>query len=219
MLQVVGQKQARIKIIREKFVNAISKVRYYVQKSQKFKNISVDDPDYRIIHSLINSRVVNSTWSKQISKKFGRKLLSNFVKVCDDEENIKSFILKSKQESIDRIMRKKLVHIIRNITKVQKKEKIDINKIDLFYGRFHQQIYEEIKNEKLEERKKQKQKLESIKQESKIRTQILAMNSNFRQLEKLQTSLSMAIFEINQNEFEIDGLISELKQQLLLVKI
>ncbi|CAD8188879.1 unnamed protein product [Paramecium pentaurelia] len=219
MLQVVGQKQARFKIIREKFVNAISKVRYYVQKAQKLKNISVDDPDYRIINSLINSRIVNSTWSKQISKKFGRKLLSNFVKVCDDEENIRSFILKSKQESIDRIMRKKLIHIIRNITKQQKKEKIDKNKIDLFYGKFHQQIYEEIKNEKLEERKKQKQKLESIKQENKIRTQIQALNSNFKQLEKLHTSLSMAIFEINQHEFEIDGLISEVKQQLLLVQI
>ncbi|CAD8070704.1 unnamed protein product [Paramecium sonneborni] len=219
MLQVVGQKQARIKIIREKFANAISKVKYYVQKSQKLKNISVDDPDYRIINSLVNNRIVNSTWSKQISKKFGKKLLSNFVKVCDDEELIKSFILKSKQESIDRIMRKKLVHIIRNIAKLQKKEKIDKNKIDLFYGKFHLQIYEEIKNEKLEERKKQKQKLESIKQENRIRTQIQSLNKYFKQLEKQQTSISMAIFEINQHEFEIDGLISELKQQLLLVKI
>ncbi|CAD8200951.1 unnamed protein product [Paramecium pentaurelia] len=219
MLQIVGQKQARFKIIRERFVNAISKVKYYVQKSQKLKNISVDDPDYRIIQSLINNRVTNSVWSKQKSKKFGQKLLSNFIKACDDEEMIKSFILKSKQESIDRIMRKKLVHIIRNIAKQQKKEKVDKNKIDLFYGKYHQQIYEEIKYEKLEERKKQKQKLESIQQEKRIRTQIQVLNSNFKQLQKLHTSISMAIFEINQHEFDIDVLISELKQQLLLVKI
>ncbi|CAK56960.1 unnamed protein product (macronuclear) [Paramecium tetraurelia] len=219
MLQIVGQKQARFEIIRERFVKAISKVKYYVQKSKKIQNISVDDPDYRIIQSLINNRVVNSAWSKQKSKKFGQKLLSNFVKVCDDEEMIKSFILKSKQESIDRIMRKKLVHIIRNIAKFQKKEKVDKNKIDLFYGKCHSLIYEEIKSEKLEERKKQKQKLESIQQEKRIRTQIQALNSNFKLLQKFQTSISMAIFEINQHEFEIDALISELKQQLLLVQI
>ncbi|CAD8200404.1 unnamed protein product [Paramecium pentaurelia] len=219
MLQIVGQKQARNKIIREKFINAINKIRYYVQRSSKIKRISIHDPDYKIVRNLINNRIKDCAWEKLIQKKVGQKLLKNFEKVREDENLIKAFLQKSKQESNDRLARKKLIHIIRNILKFQKKEHQGINKIDIFYNKFHQLIYENAKNEKQEERKKQKQKLESIKKCGALEDQMKNLSSNLKKLVNLQTSLSMSIFEINQQEYDIDCLIADIKKALLQAKI
>ncbi|CAD8109285.1 unnamed protein product [Paramecium sonneborni] len=219
LLQIVGHKQARKKIIREKFINAINKIRYYVQRVSKFKRISIHDLDYKIIHNLINTRIKDCVWEKQIKRKMGQKLLKNFDQVHEDENLIKAFLLKSKQESNQRLVRKKLIHIIRNILTIQKKDNSKIKKIDIFYNEYHQKIYETAKNEKLEEKIKQKQKLESIKRCFVLKDQIQNLSQNLKKLMNLQTSMSMAMFEINQQEYEIDCLVQDIKKALMLVKI
>ncbi|CAD8119378.1 unnamed protein product [Paramecium sonneborni] len=207
MLSVVGQKQARKKLLREKFRMAVDRIKQMIVRAKKRRGALVSDPDYKFIRDLIATRSQQTVQTNMFdTNNYLQKLMNKFGKVVEQENQVQSFIIKKKQESYEKIKRMKLKNIITGFNKNKHRKSVK-REVDLYYSFFHNQIYQELLQTRIDQKQKIKYKQDNIRKNSV--QQLRKINLNVNQIIQLAMKFSIQKFEIIKLEREIDLIIDE----------
>ncbi|CAD8198515.1 unnamed protein product [Paramecium octaurelia] len=207
MLSVVGQKQARKKLLREKFRLAVDRIKQMIVRTKKRRGALVADPDYKIIRELIATRSQQTIQTTTFdSTNYLQKLMNKFGKVVEQENLVQSFIIKKKQESYEKIKRIKFKNLVSDWNKSKHRKSIK-REIDLYYSSFHEQIYQELLQARIDQKQKIKSKQDNIRKNSI--QQLKVLNLNVKYIIQLAMKFSIHKFEIMKIERDIDEIIDE----------
>ncbi|CAK59622.1 unnamed protein product (macronuclear) [Paramecium tetraurelia] len=207
MLSVVGQKQARKKLLREKFRLAVERIKQMLVRTKKRRSTFTIDQDYKIIRELVATRSQQTIQTQMFETNNQlKKLMHKFGQVVEQENQVQSFIIKKKQESYEKIKRKKLKDLVAKWNHNKRRKSIK-REIDLYYSSFHTQIYQELLQTRIDQKQKIKQKQENIRKNSVQQLKLLNLNVNYLIQQAMKFSIHK--FEIMKLEREIDLIIDE----------
>ncbi|KAM3146406.1 hypothetical protein pb186bvf_001375 [Paramecium bursaria] len=214
LIQLVGQRQARRRLLREKFRQSVNKIKQVILRAKRRGGVlQMQDPDYDIIKKLVETVRANTNPFTTNDNQIGKKMLENFQKVCKSEIEVKIFINKHKKESLERLYKLKLQDLVSNI--LLKKQLQYKREQIIYYSHFHQQIYEEHKEEN---------KFKVIHKKEQVDRWNISSYSKLKKLERWiriisqkQGMISMNKFELHEAKNDLDEVLYEL--QVLIMKI